>query len=213
MPNINRILEIETDESDSFILSFLHSVFMEEENGLVAKIDDTGTSPKKQVDGKFPIEDFDITDLDIYHERGKKSSFEKFAKGIEDAMKRDDDNSLKEILMRMISQFINPDDLQSIIDGIDTAEWIMVGDWDDELKEMRGSLEVYHRLVSNYNADLITEADKNDESLEIKPGSIPYLAMTSHSLSHTNLFDDDKHNVKDALTSAFSSGENPGYQG
>lgn len=213
MPEVNRILNITTDESDSFFLNFLDNVFMEEDTGLVAKIDDTSTSPKKQVDGKFTIEDFDITDLDMYHERGKKSSFEKFAKGVEDAQARDDENSLKEILMRMISQFIIPDDLDGIINGIDWAEYIVTGELDTQLKESRRNLGVYHGLVSEYNEDLITEADRNDESLEIKPGSIPYLAMTSHGLSHTDLFDDSKHKVKDALTSTFSSGENPGYQG
>ncbi len=209
MPLINRITAIDDGVSDSFILGFLENVFMEEENGLVAKIDDTSTSPENQVNGAFPIEDFDITDLDPYDEKGKKSDFEKFATGIEDAQK---EGNLKEILMRMVSQFINPDDVQAIVDGINKAEWIMMGDWDDELKELRGNLEVYQGLVNEYNMDLVTEEDKNNEELHIKPGSIPYLAMTSHSLSHTDLFDDDEHNVKDALTAAFSSGENPGYQ-
>ena len=209
MPLINRITAVDDGVSDSFILAFLENVFMEEENGLVAKIDDTSTSPEKQVNGAFPIEDFDITDLDPYDKNGKKSDFEKFATGIEDAQK---EGNLKEILMRMVSQFIDPDDVQAIVDGINKAEWIMMGDWDDELKELRGNLEVYQGLVAEYNMDLVTEEDKNNEELEIKPGSIPYLAMTSHSLSHTDLFDDDEHNVRDALISAFSSGENPGYQ-
>ncbi|MDG1333813.1 MAG: hypothetical protein P8P74_15860 [Crocinitomicaceae bacterium] len=209
MPLVNRIMAIDDGESDSFILGFLENVFMEEDNGLVAKIDDTSTSPENQVNGAFPIEDFDITDLDPYDKNGKKSDFEKFATGVEDAQK---DGKLKEILMRMISQFIDPADVQAIVDGINKAEWIMMGDWDDQLKELRGNIEVYQGLVSEYNMDLVTEADKNNEELEIKPGSIPYLAMTSHSLSHTDLFDDDKHNVKEALTGAFSSGENPGYQ-
>lgn len=213
MPFINRILEIQTDESDSFLLGFLDSVFMEDENALVTKIDDTSTSPEGQVNGAFPIEDFDITDLDPYDKNGKKSDFEKFAKGIEDAQQSGDKNSLREILMRMISQFIDPDQLQGIIDNISNAEWIMVGDWDVQMKETRRNLGVYHGMVSEYNMDLVTDADKNNDELEIKPGSIPYLAMTSHSLSHTNLFDDDEHNVKEALKGAFSSGENPGYQG
>ncbi len=212
MPAVNRILNIQTGEADSFLLNFLDNVFTEEKNGLIAKIDDTATSPEKQVDGKFDIEDFDITDLDMYDERGKKSSFEKFATGVEDAVIRDDENSLKEILMRMISQFIIPDDLGGIINGIDWAEYVVTGLLDTQLKEARRNLGVYHQLVSEYNADLITEEDRNNEDLHIKPGSIPYLAMTSHGLSHTDLFDDSKHNVKDALKGAFSSGENPGYQ-
>lgn len=207
MPLINRIMAIDTDESDSSILNFLYRVFLEEGNGLIAKIDDTSTSPTAQVNGAFPIEEFDITDLDPYDKQGRKSDFERFARGIENAQRRDDENSLKEILMRMVSQFIDPADVQSIIDGINDAEWIMVGAWDAQLKELRGNLEVYNRLIQAYNADLVSEADKNNSALKIKPGSIPYLAMTSHSLSHTDLFDDAKHNVREALTSAFSSGK------
>lgn len=212
MPLVNRILNMPTNESDSFLLGFLDSVFLEEENGLLDKIDDTSTSPVNQVNGAFPIEDFDITELDPYHSRGKKSDFEKFATGIEDVQKRADKNTLKEILMRMISQFVDPEILQGVIDKINTMEWIMVGDWDDQLKEARFNLERYHTLVSRYYADLVTEEDKNNEELEIKPGSIPYLAMVAHSLSHTQLWDSDSHNVKKALTDSFSSGENPGYQ-
>ncbi|PHR29981.1 MAG: hypothetical protein COA38_11075 [Fluviicola sp.] len=213
MPEINRIINITTDESDSFLLNFLDNVFTDEGNGLLSKIDDTSRSPEKQVNGKFPIEDFDITDLDIYDERGKKANFERFATGVEDAMIRNDKNSLKEILMRMISQFINPDDLAGIINGIDWAEYIITGDLDTQLKEARRNLGVYLELIEEYNEDLITADDLANDDLEIKPGSIPYLAMTSHGLSHTDLFDDSKHKVKDALMSAFSSGSNPGYNG
>lgn len=212
LTDINRIVNITTDESDSFLLNFLDNLFTDKDNGLLSKIDDTSTSPEKQVNGQFPIEDFDITDLDIYNKRGKKADFEKFATGVEDAMKRDDENSLKEILMRMMSQFINPDDLDGVISKIYWAEIIFTGEIDTQLKDLRRNLGVYHGLIEEYNQDLITAKDIADEKLKIKPGSIPYLAMTSHGLSHTSLFDDSKHDVKSALKSAFSSGKNPGYK-
>lgn len=212
LPQINRIINITTDESDSFLLNFLDNVFTDEEHGLVAKIDDTSWSPEKQVNGKFKIEDIDITDLDPYDTRGKKSNFERFATGIENAMIRDDDNSLKEILMRMISQFINPDDLDTLITRIDWAEFLFTGAVDRELKDARRNLGVYHGLVERYNEDLVTPEDRANEEERMIPGSIPYLAMASHGLSHTSLFDDASHDVKSALTGAFSSGSNPGYQ-
>ncbi len=204
---INRILDITTNESDSYLLGLLDSIFTEEETGLILKIDDTSWSPKEQVDGKFTIEDFNITDLDPYDTRDKKSSFENFATGIENAVIRDDENSLKEILMRMISQFVNPDDLLSIVDIIDNIEWIATGTLDAQLKEARRNLTVYHGLINNYNEDLVATCDIEDPSMIVKPGSIPYLAMTSHGLSHSDLFDDDSHNVKKALTDCFSSGK------
>ena len=213
MTEINRVLNITTDETDSFLLNFLDNIFTDKDNGLVSKIDDTSTSPEKQVNGQFDIVDFDITDLDPYDSRGKKADFEKFAKGVEDAMIRNDDKSLKEILMRMLSQFVNPDDLETLISRIDWAEYILTGELDTQLKETRRNLGVYLGLVEEYNQHLVTAADIANEELEIKPGSIPYLAMSSHGLSHTSLFDDSKHDVKSALKDAFSSGANPGYQG
>lgn len=213
LPIFNRIIHIEKGVSDSFLLSFLDNVLNEKEKGLIHKIDDTSWTPASQVNGAFETVHFNITDLDIYNKRAKKASFERFASGIENAMKRNDKNSLKEILMRMLSQFIAPADLWRIIDGIDWVEYIVTGELDAQCKEVRRNLTVYHGLVQKYNENLIVQKDIDDAALKVKPGSIPYLAMTSHGLSHTSLFSDPKHNVKEALTSAFSSGKNPGYKG
>ncbi len=209
LPILNRIIHVKTNVGDSYLLSFLDNVFTEEENGLIYKIDDTSWSPEKQVNGKFKIEDFNITDIDIYDKRKKKSKFENFAKGIEEAVRRNDDNSLKEIVMRLISQFIIPNDLDKIIEGIDWLEYAVTGELDKQVKEVRRNLTVYHKLIKKYHADLIAKADINNKDLKVKPGSVPYLAMNSHSLSHTALFDDCEHNVRDALISAFSSGKKP----
>ncbi len=212
LPIVNRIIDIRKDESDSYLLNFLDNVFTEEDNGLIYKIDDTSWSPENQVQGKFEIKDFNITDLDIYDERKKKSNFESFAKGIEDVVKRNDKNSLKEIVMRLISQFVIPGDLEGIISGINWLEYAITGELDRQIKEVRRNLTIYHGLVEKYHADLITKEDAENTDLKVKPGSIPYLAMSSHSLSHTALFDDCKHNVRDALISSFSSGKNPNFK-
>ncbi|WP_196894163.1 hypothetical protein [Aureivirga marina] len=209
---VNRVIEIRTNEDDSYLLNFLHNVLAEEENGLLLKIDDTSWTPEKQVKGKFTIEDFNITKKDLYHSRNRKSNFERFATGIENAMKRNDERTLKEILMRLVSQFVNPADVERIISGIGWLEYIIFGQLDAQAKEVRRNLTVYNTLITAYHADLITEEDANNEALEVKPGSIPYLAMTSHSLSHTSLFDDADLNVRKALTDCFSSGKNPGYK-
>lgn len=44
--------------------------------------------------------------------------------------------------------------------------------------------------------------------MAIRPGSVPYLATVSHSLSHTQYW----LKVDEALKSAFSSGKNTGYK-
>lgn len=208
----NKVLSIKVNESDSYLLSLLVNIFTEKDNGLLLKIDDTSWSPEQQVNGSFTIEDFDITEMDPYHKSKNKSNFEPFAKGIEDAMKRNDENSLKEILMRLSSQFIIPKDLEKIINGMDWLEYAVFGDLDTQIKEMRKNLTIYHKLIKKYNANLISQDDINNTSLKVKPGSIPYLAMNAHSLSHSALFDDSKLNVREALTSSFSSGSNPGYK-
>jgi hypothetical protein len=41
-----------------------------------------------------------------------------------------------------------------------------------------------------------------------RPGTIPYLAMTSHGLSHTQFWPE----VEEALKGVFSSGINTGYK-
>lgn len=53
------------------------------------------------------------------------------------------------------------------------------------------------------------EKDKKEITDMMKrAGTIPYLAMTSHGLSHTQFWPE----VEDGLKNAFSSGKNPGYK-
>ncbi|WP_452223595.1 hypothetical protein [Lacinutrix chionoecetis] len=210
---LNRIFAIEDDEKDSYLINLLNTILTEENTGLIDMIDDTSWTPKNQVNGKFEIVDINITDLDIYDSRNKKNNFEKFAKGIEDSIARNDENSVKEALIRLLSQFVSADALDDVRDKLWWFGFIVWGATDTQLNILHTRLGVYQELVEIYNADLIAESDMNDDTLDIKPGSIPYLAMTAHSLSHTKLFDDSKHNVKDALMSSFSSGKNPGFKG
>ena len=73
---------------------------------------------------------------------------------------------------------------------------------------VKGNFEKYYMYVNKYHAFLVTENnDKQIKELDKKPGSIPYLAMVSHGLSHTQFWPD----VEKGLKSAFSSGKNPGY--
>ena len=58
-------------------------------------------------------------------------------------------------------------------------------------------------------ANLVAKKDDTDFPGIIKrPGSIPYLAMVSHGLSHTQFWPE----VESGLKGAFSSGVNPGYK-
>ena len=83
------------------------------------------------------------------------------------------------------------------------------GDEDDELKKLRGSIEKYKVLINKYHLNLVSKADeKKFSEITDRPGSIPYLAMNSHSLSHTQFWKD----VEEGLKDSFSSGKNTGYK-
>jgi len=83
-----------------------------EKKGLTDSIDETSWTPKKQTKG-LTVLDFLITKYDTYNSRSKKNQFDTFLKGTQNAVHSDD---LKDLLMRLFSQFIKPSQLSDIID-------------------------------------------------------------------------------------------------
>ena len=82
------------------------------------------------------------------------------------------------------------------------------GDLVKQLKILNKNFKIYKSFVTLYHANLVLEKDKNIKELDKKPGSIPYLATTSHSLSHTQFWKE----VETSLKASFSSGVNTGYK-
>lgn len=205
---VNILLAIQTGIADSFLLNLLASIVEPNASGISEIIDDTVTSPKQQVKGAFNIVDIPIFTKDPYHTRNRKANFDRFVNDLENCVKAKRPDMLQEILMRLISQFTTAQALRDVATKLGYLEYIVTGDLDTQVKRLKGNITVYSNLVARFNADLVTPADRDNNELTEKPGSVPYLAMVSHSLSHTKLFDD----VKDALTSSFSSGKNPGYK-
>ena len=201
---LNILFDIKNDVKDSYILSLLAGLFGENK-GLTDSIDETSWTPIKQAK-KLSIVDVPIFKSDTYNSRNKKTQFDTFLKGAQKAVHG---NNLEDLLMRLFSQFIKPPSLKDIIDYIDYSENIITGDLDKQLKVLRGNLEKYYSLISKYHAGLVTEDDqKIIQDIGKRPGTIPYLAMISHSLSHTQFWPE----VEEGLKSAFSSGKNPGYK-
>jgi hypothetical protein len=202
---LNILFDIKSNPKDSYILKLLAGIFGEKK-GLTDSIDETSWTPKKQTKG-LPILDVPIFGSDPYNSRNKKKQFVAFLKGTQSAVHS---RNLEDMLMRLFSQFIKPPALKDIIDYIDYSENIITGDLDTQLKMLRGNFERYYLFVNKYHAGLVTEKDEKNTKLDLdkKPGSIPYLAMVSHSLSHTQFWKD----VEDGLKNAFSSGKNPGYK-
>lgn len=201
---LNTLFAIKSAPKDSYLLSLLAGVFGESK-GITDSIDETLWSPKKQTKG-LTIVDVPIYDSDPYNSRNKKSAFTTFLKGAQNAVHN---RELEDMLMRLFSQFIKPPQLKKIISYVDNAEYVVTGNLDTELKVLRGNLEIYDSFVTKYYAGLVTPQDeKNFEDILKRPGTLPYLAMASHSLSHTQLWGE----AEEGLKSAFSSGKNPGYK-
>ena len=200
---LNILFDIKSSPKDSYLLTLLAGLFGEKK-GIVDSIDQTLWSPKKQTKGLTVI-DVPITDKDPYHLRGKKSNFDAFLKGAQNAV---GNNNLEDLLMRLFSQFIEPKQLDNITKYIDYAEYVITGDLDKQLKILNKNFKIYKSFVTLYHANLVLEKDENIKELDKKPGSIPYLAMVSHSLSHTQFWKE----VEDGLRNSFSSGKNPHYK-
>ncbi|WP_375563444.1 hypothetical protein ACE193_25480 (plasmid) [Bernardetia sp. OM2101] len=205
---INILLAIQTGIADSFLLNLLASIAETNASGISDIIDDTLTNPQQQVKGAFRIVDIPIFTKDPYHTRNKKANFDRFVSGLENCVRAKRPDMLQEILIRLISQFTTAESMRDVASKLNLLEYIVTGDLDTQVKRLKTNITVYSNLVARFNADLVTPADRDNNELTEKPGSVPYLAMVSHSLSHTKLFDE----VKDALTSSFSSGKNPGYK-
>jgi hypothetical protein len=200
---INELLAIKTGLTDSYLLGVLAALF-NENTGITESIEETSWTPKKQTKG-LTITDLVITGNDKYASRKKRANFDKFLSGLQTAQKNKD---TKEIFMRLISQFITEDQIQAIRDQINKLEYVVSGAKDTQLTLLRETnLKVYQELVKKYNADLVAKSDMDIEMAK-RPGTVPYLATVSHSLSHTQYW----LKVDEALRSAFSSGINTGYK-
>jgi len=203
---LNILFDIKSSPKDSYLLSLLAGVFGENK-GITDSIDQTSWTPNKQTKG-LTIIDVPIFDSDPYNSRNKRKQFDAFLKGAQGAVHTQE---LEDLLMRLFSQFIKPSMLAIIVITIDQVlEPLVFGKLDTEVTKLRKNLEVYSKFVTKYHAYLVTAKDEEAFAKDIMkaPGSLSYLAMASHSLSHTQLWE----KVEDGLKDAFSSGKNPGYR-
>ena len=99
--------------------------------------------------------------------------------------------------------------MTSVNYGFHAAELYFTGETDKQLKILRKNIARYGSLIESFHANLVTPADeKAYASIMSRPGTVPYLAMASHSLSHTQFWPE----VEAEIRKAFSSGVNPGYK-
>jgi hypothetical protein len=201
---LNSLFDIKTGVKDSYILHLLAQVFATN-SGITDSIEINSWNPKNQSKG-LDVLDLNITKYDSYNSRGKKAICEGFINSTSKALQN---NNLEEVLMRLFSQFLNPDTVQNITYAFHGAEIYFTGNTDTQIKILRKSIEKYSTLVKQYHVGLVTEKDEKEITDMMKrPGTIPYLAMISHGLSHTQFWPE----VEDGLKNVFSSGKNPGYK-
>ncbi|MGE8552782.1 MAG: hypothetical protein ACN6OB_02455 [Chryseobacterium jejuense] len=203
---LNTLFDIKSSPKDSYLLNLLAGLFGENK-GITDSIDETSWTPKKQTKA-LSIIDVPIFESDPYNSRNKRKEFDTFLKGAQGAVHA---RELEDLLMRLFSQFIKPSMLALIVITIDQVlEPLVFGKLDTEITKLRKNLEVYSKFVAKYHAYLVTSKDEEAFAKDIMkaPGSLSYLAMASHSLSHTQLW----KKVEDSLKDVFSSGKNPGYR-
>ncbi len=204
---INEILAIDTGTENSYLLGLINDVLKVDDSGVVFKIDDTSWSPENQIKEKYPITQVNITEKDLYNKRNRKSNFDTFINSIEMEVKSNN-GDLRNLIMQLVSQLVEGDLLREQADALNSLDYLYGGDIEDALRESRDNLRIYAGLVDRFNAELIDQGDLENDQLLVKPGSLPYLAMTSHSLSHTKLWKKVKSEIKDS----FVSGVNSGYK-
>lgn len=200
LKTLNILFDIKTGPKDSYILGLLANIFAEG-RGLTDSIDVTAWNPIKQAKA-VPVQNVPIFDKDIYNTKHKKTQFDTFLKGAQNAVHS---NNLEDLLMRLFSQFINPSDFAFYVKIAYWSEIAVFGELDTQLTLLRKKLEIYSALVTKYNANLVAEEDKDITDLDKKPGSIVYLAKTSHSLSHTQFWKDVEKGLKEAMSSPKSA--------
>jgi hypothetical protein len=204
LATLNSLFEIKTNEKDSYILTLLAKVFAAD-SGVTDSIEVTAWSPDKQAKG-LDMEDVPITESDPYHSRGKKAICEKFITNTSRAVQN---GNLEEVLMRLFSQFIQPSSMTVVNMACHLAELYFTGETDTQITRLRKNMDRYHTLSKKYHVELVAPHDVQTISDVMKrPGTIPYLAMVSHGLSHTQFWP----KVETALRGAFSSGENKKYK-
>lgn len=202
---LNILFAIKSNPKDSYLLNLLAGIFAETK-GITDSIDETAWTPAKQAKG-LSILQVPIYDKDPYNSRNKKPQFKKFLKGAQNAVNA---NNLEELLMRLFSQFIDPESFSTVTKVIDWGiEPLVFGKLDTQVTTLRKNLKIYSALVTEYNADLVAEKDKEITDLAKKPGSLAYLAMASHSLSHTLFWKEVEAGLKEAFSSAKSAHYKP----
>jgi hypothetical protein len=200
----NSLFDINTGVRNSYILHLLAQVFAEN-SGVTDSIEINSWTPKNQTKG-LNILDLNITKHDSYNSRGKKAICENFMNSTSKALQN---NNLEEVLMRLFSQFIKPKIMTIAYYVLDATEIFITGELDTQVTKLRKNIEKYSTLVEKYHVDLVTDKDEKDIiDMMKRPGTIPYLAMTSHGLSHTQFWPE----VEEALKGVFSSGINTGYK-
>lgn len=81
------------------------------------------------------------------------------------------------------------------------TDWIF--DFDEAMGELTKNVTIYKNLFGENNFHLVTDSDLTNPklTLDTQPGSIPYLSMVSHSLSHTFMTE----KIKSGLSATFGS--------
>jgi len=217
----NTLFKIRTGPNDSYLFGLFEQLLIGS-SGIINVIDDTTNTPEHQLKKfKKAITPSNITKLDYYDSRNKYESHKKFINQLEKAVKDGGSSgrrqtNIKEILFLLISQLDTSDNVKKIAGYVDTfatilnvIEWrkplskLYETEFEKQLEALRANLNTYADQVNTYNYHLVTPNDIADKGFSFmeKPGSLGYLAMVSHSLSHMLMTEE----IKKELSATFGS--------
>lgn len=200
---LNQLFQVQEGPNyNGYLLNLLESMFQINSSGVVDRIDDTTWYPGAQT-GDYELIYVNITKYDGYDLQGKKFDYDSFVTGLEDCVRAQRPEMLREILLRLFSQLITPSSIGNVILGVWGLILLAPITHVSALWKLKGYLEIYEGWVITFYKDLEVEDPVGVTTKPKDPtmGSLQYLAMVSHSLSHKTLYDEIERDLKYAFIS------------
>ena len=168
----------------------------------IDKFDNTTHTPEKQVKGKFPITHVPVKTFDRYNGQ-KDAEFKKFIKDIEALETEYEAKQTPPVRMKIVFSLVAQMDY-SIIAWAQTwvrrAAVVFPGEIGKELETLNNRLAVLRQKLDARNRHIVVEADHGKSFIEQR-GSIAYLAVVSHGVSHQKLYPKAKAKLDTAIES------------
>ena len=168
----------------------------------IDEFDNTTNTPEKQVKGKLPITHVPVKTFDRYNGL-KDAEFKKFIQDLETLETEYEANQTPVVRMKIVFSLLAQMDYSAIAlaqDWVETLANVLFGEIDTELKTLDSRLKLLQQQLDARNRHIVVEADRGKPFIEQR-GSIAYLAVVSHGVSHQDLYPKAKSKLDTAIES------------